>query len=300
MIKKLLKNNILFNKTVLITGTTSGIGLSCTKHLARLGCNIIACVRNTSLANEQFKKLKTKYPKINYKIFYLDLQDLNSVNQLIKELKSSLPGGIDFVINNAGIFARPKKQTAYGYEQHFFTNCLATIYLSKNLLPLLNQNSKLVFVSSISIKNAKINFENIDFNTINNKIKIYANSKLWLTLYLLEWKRSLENQKSNYSIEIVHPGICASSLMSSKNGSFSKLISGIINFGMKLLFHSSKKAALCEIAGLINSTTDKEWTVPHLFGIWGHPTTKKIKTKNANSQICQNCYETIENILNKV
>lgn len=297
MLKKLIKNKILLNKTVLITGTTSGIGLSCVKHLARLGCNIIACVRNTQLAKQQFEKIKNKYSNIKYKIFYLDLQDLKSIDELISKLKKECPEKIDYVINNAGIFARPVQQTQYGYEQHFFTNCLSVIYLSKKLIPILNKNSKLIFVSSISIKNASVNFDNIDLKSINNKIKIYANAKLWLTLYLLEWKEKL-TPSSNISIEIVQPGICASSLMSSKNGSLSKLSSCIINAGMKLLFHSSKKAALCEIAGLVLSTKQNEWIGPRFFNIWGTPKIKTLKQKNANEQIQEKCFKTVENILN--
>ena len=185
MIKKLIKNKTLCEKTVLITGTTSGIGLACVKHLANLGATIIACSRNTNLAISQLNSIKTKHPDLKFSVYQLDLQNLETIKTLFKDLKKDYPNGIDYIINNAGIFARPKKKTDQGYEQHFFTNCLAPIYLTKKLQPLLKENSKVVFVSSISIKNAQINFEEIDLYSVKNNIKVYANSKLWLTNYVL-------------------------------------------------------------------------------------------------------------------
>lgn len=298
MLKNLIKNKTLLNKTVLITGTTSGIGLSCIKHLARLGCHIIACARNNNLASKQLDDLSKKHPTLKYNVYHLDLQNFDSIDSLFETLKKDFPNGIDYVINNAGIFARPKKQTQFGFEQHFFTNCVAPLYLTKKLMPLLNENSKVVFVSSISIKNAKINFENIDLKNENNNIKIYANSKLWLTNYIQHHNLLNSNQKSKF--QIVQPGVCSSSLMNSKNGSFSKFISGVCNIGMKILFHSPSKAALCEIAGLTKSTNNNEWIGPWCFGVWGKPKTTKLITKNANPAIQEKCYKTLECIINKL
>ena len=56
--KWLLKNCYeLQNKTVVITGTTSGIGLESLKHLCTLNANIIVGVRNTELAETQKEEL---------------------------------------------------------------------------------------------------------------------------------------------------------------------------------------------------------------------------------------------------
>jgi NAD(P)-dependent dehydrogenase (short-subunit alcohol dehydrogenase family) len=298
MLKKLIKNKTLQNKTVLITGTTSGIGLACVKHLARLGCNIIACSRNNNLAESQLLALSKKYANLKFNVYHLDLQNLKTINSLCENLKKDYPNGIDFVINNAGIFARPKKETEFGFEQHFFTNCIAPLYLTKKLMPLLNENSKVVFVSSISIKNSKINFKNIDLKNENNKIKIYANSKLWLTNYILHHKKL--NPDSKIQFQISQPGICSSSLLSSKNGSVSKFIFGVCNIGMKILFHSASKAAICEIAGLAQTTSQNEWIGPWCFGIWGNPKTTKLSAKNAKPEISTKCYNLIENTINKL
>ena len=297
MIKKLNKNKTLCGKTVLITGTTSGIGLACTKHLAKLGTTIISCSRNTALAESQLNTLKTRHPDLKFSVYHLDLQNLKTMDSLLKKLKEDFPDGIDYVINNAGIFARPKKKTPYGYEQHFFTNCLSPIYFTKKLEPLLTKNSRVIFVSSISIKNARVNFEEIDLYSIKNNIRVYANSKLWLTNYVLYQNKFSQGNKNKYFI--IQPGVCSSSLMSSKNGSFSKFISGLCNVGMKILFHSTSKAALCEIAGLTYNIEDSEWIGPKFWGIWGKPKAQKLQPKNANDEILSKCYKTIENIINK-
>ena len=297
MIKKLIKNKELFGKTVLITGTTSGIGLACVRHLARLGCSVISCSRNTDLATKQLASLKEKY-NFNFYVYGINLQDTTSIKELSGKLRKDFPGGIDFIIHNAGIFARPKQITSYGYEQHFFTNCIAPIFLTKQLEPVLKENSRVVFVSSISSKSAKIDFNNIDFNSKNNNIKIYANSKAWLSSYINHYNSLNQNLKTQYVL--VHPGVCASSLMSSKNGRFPKVVSGIINVGMKILFHSSSKASLCEVAGLVLHTEPNKWIGPSLFGVWGKPKLQKLSFKNANPQIQEKCYKTLENIINNL
>ena len=87
MIKKLIKDNFLENKTILITGTTSGIGLEAITHLSKYNCHIIACVRNTSLAIQQLDKLKIKNPTFSFSVYPLDLQDINSINNLVNTLK---------------------------------------------------------------------------------------------------------------------------------------------------------------------------------------------------------------------
>ena len=298
MLRKLIKNKTLLNKTVLITGTTSGIGLACVKHLAKLGCHIIACSRNNELASSQLEALSKKYPNMKYNVYHLDLQNLDTIKNLVSNLKTDFPNGIDYVIHNAGIFARPKKQTKFGIEQHFFTNCIAPIYLTEKLKNLLSQNSKVVYVSSISAKYSKIDFENIDLNNEKKNIKIYANTKAWLTNYISYQKQA--NTNSKFELQIIHPGVCASSLLSPKNNSLSKIVYGICQVGMRLLFHSPSKSALCEIAGLTKTTGANEWIGPWCFGVWGKPKTTKLSSKNANPEIQSKCYKTLNSIINKL
>ncbi|SHK09344.1 hypothetical protein SAMN02745163_03207 [Clostridium cavendishii DSM 21758] len=88
------------NKTVLITGATSGIGFEFAKLFAKNGFNLIITGRNSDILSEMKAKLSSAY---NIKVFSFnyDLSDLNSVTKLYDETKK-LNLKIDILINNAG------------------------------------------------------------------------------------------------------------------------------------------------------------------------------------------------------
>ena len=145
--KWLIKNcHELKDKIVVITGTTSGIGFESLKHLCHLNAKIIAGVRNTNLAETQKESLLKIYPNANIVIYHLDLADVSSIKLFAENILKNHPNGIDALINNAGIFSRPRQILKYGYEQHFFINTIAPIILTNLLLPALekNKNSNIV------------------------------------------------------------------------------------------------------------------------------------------------------------
>ena len=81
-------------KTVLITGTSSGIGKATVLEFAKMGWNVIATQRNPE--NEiDFKSLP------NVKLYSLDVTNLESIKQTISQAQENY-GKIDVVVNNAG------------------------------------------------------------------------------------------------------------------------------------------------------------------------------------------------------
>uniref|UniRef100_K3W9D9 Uncharacterized protein n=2 Tax=Globisporangium ultimum (strain ATCC 200006 / CBS 805.95 / DAOM BR144) TaxID=431595 RepID=K3W9D9_GLOUD len=80
-------------KTVLITGSSRGIGLKLVEEYVKLGWNVIAAARNPAKADQ----LAALSP---YKIVQLDSGDEASVLRVAKELEGE---AIDLLINNAGI-----------------------------------------------------------------------------------------------------------------------------------------------------------------------------------------------------
>ena len=294
--------NNLQNKTIVITGTTSGLGFEALKHLVSMGANIIVGVRNTQKAENQAKEIQQLNPASKITILKLDLSDLGSIYEFAENVKSLYTEGVFALINNAGIFAQPKSVLNYGYEKHFFTNTLAPIILSKKLLPVLEkqQNSKIVFVSSISFNKVKINFDDIDLKNDTKNINTYANTKRWLTFYALELAKVLKAKNSNVSVAICHPGITGTALMNPKNGTFSKITYRFCDIGQKILFPSPKKASLTELASINAKTNDFEWISPSIFNIWGYPKKTKLKIRHFNPNEITDCYNKIEEILSKI
>lgn len=289
----------LKNKRIVITGTTSGLGLETLKHLASLNCEIVVGVRNTKKANEQKTEILKFFPNAKIEIFKLDLTDIESISSFSKNIKNHFSSGFDALVNNAGIFAQPKQILNSGYEKHFFTNTLAPIILSKSLLPSLQKqpNSKIIFVGSISFNNAIINTNDIDIAKNKNNITTYANSKRWLIFYSLALAKKLKEENSNTSVTICNPGISGTSLMNPKNGTFSNILYKITSTGQKILFPSPKKASLTELFSIIAKTENFEWISPKIFGIWGYPNISKLKIKHFKKEDISFCYDKIEEII---
>lgn len=81
-------------KTILITGTSSGIGKSTAIEFAKNGWNVIATQRNPEKETD-FKTFN------NVKLYPLDVTNLDSITQVFKKVKEEF-GTIDVVLNNAG------------------------------------------------------------------------------------------------------------------------------------------------------------------------------------------------------
>ncbi|CAN1596275.1 FabG Dehydrogenases with different specificities (related to short-chain alcohol dehydrogenases) [Candidatus Pelagibacterales bacterium] len=86
----------LKNKKVLITGGTAGIGLSILESFYKLEADIFTIGTNI----ENLKNIQSSFPKIKTSNF--NLENHQKIEELIKEVKEKL-GGLDIVINNAGI-----------------------------------------------------------------------------------------------------------------------------------------------------------------------------------------------------
>lgn len=279
----------LNSKTIVITGTTNGIGQETLKLLAQSGANIVVGVRNTNKAELQKQELLKLHPNLQITIFKLDLSDESSIKNFSNKLNFLCQAGIDVLINNAGVYGGAKEILPNGFEKHFFINCIAPMLLTKLALPLLktNENSKVVFLSSLSQKFTKFDFEDFDFKKQNKTMKLYANSKKWLTYSALKLKDELA--QTNVCVNLVHPGVVSTSLF---NNSKIKIFKPI----MQIIFPSSKRACLCEIAGATQKTNGLEWITPSVFGIWGKPKSKKFKLKKEDYKKLDLCFQKINEI----
>lgn len=108
-----------FPGTVLITGTTSGVGLNATRALAQQGWTVITANRSPQRAAAAADELGI--PKEQLKHVLMDLGDLDSVRQAA----DALPGHLDALVCNAAIY-RPKlkqpERSPQGYELSMATN----------------------------------------------------------------------------------------------------------------------------------------------------------------------------------
>ena len=88
------------NKTIWITGASSGIGRSLTIQLAKLGAKLVITARR----KEELKKVKLECGNAEVHIHPFDLSDLDNLDEFSNSVQKDI-GDIDILINNAGISA---------------------------------------------------------------------------------------------------------------------------------------------------------------------------------------------------
>ena len=138
-------------KTVLITGASSGIGYASAVQFAKKGAKLILVSRNKEKLNQVSEDLK-KYnvPTFAYEC---DVSDKLQVNKISKIILDRF-GSIDILVNNAGfaVYGSVSNLTIEEIESQMETNYFGMIYFVKNFLPsmLEKKSGHIVNVASVA------------------------------------------------------------------------------------------------------------------------------------------------------
>ena len=133
------------NKTILITGASSGIGKETAKLFQSKGWNVIATMRNPEIETE-LKQLE------NVLVAKLDVLDLDSIKTAFEEGVQKF-GNVDVLLNNAGYGAYGPLE-AFSREKivrQFNTNVIGLLDVTKTVLPHFRQNKKGIIINISSI-----------------------------------------------------------------------------------------------------------------------------------------------------
>ncbi len=135
--------------TVLITGTTSGVGLYATKALVELGWKVITANRSPERAEHAAMRLGLPFNCPNQlQHILIDLSDLESVRNGASKLLNSLDSPLDALVCNAAVYMpRLKKplRSAQGYELSMATNHFGHFLLIQLLLESLSNSRRPVW-----------------------------------------------------------------------------------------------------------------------------------------------------------
>ena len=135
--------------TVLITGTTSGVGLYATKSLVERGWKVITANRSPIKAEAAAVKLGLPFGKSRQlEHIHLDLADLKSVRKTVVNLLDSLETPLDALVCNAAVYLprlKKPKRSIQGYEISMATNHFGHFLLIQLLLENLRNSSRPVW-----------------------------------------------------------------------------------------------------------------------------------------------------------
>ena len=133
-------STILDGTVILITGATSGIGLSLAKFVSKYGATVLALGRS----EEKLKLLQNEYPN-TIRPFLVDQSSLQSVSDVATVIKNSEIMKIEIVVNNAGMAAghntKDLESKTPGLDEVFVVNYLSHFLLTEKLSDLLESEN---------------------------------------------------------------------------------------------------------------------------------------------------------------
>ncbi len=176
------------SKTILITGSTDGIGLKTAEKLLDQGHTVLLHGRNEEKLQSTYDKFVAAHGNASVEKYCADLSDLTQVKTLADELISKHTH-IDAVINNAGVYKVPQTLTPNGLDIRFVVNTLAPYLLTRQLLPCLTEASRVINLSSAA--QAPVDLQALTGGKKLGDDQAYAQSKLAITMWSFHLAQTL-------------------------------------------------------------------------------------------------------------
>jgi NAD(P)-dependent dehydrogenase (short-subunit alcohol dehydrogenase family) len=198
----------LSDRTVVVTGASSGIGAVTAGELARAGARVVLAVRDVNKGDAAMAEMTG-----DTEVRSLDLTSLASIS----DFAATWTGDLDILINNAGIMMAPEGRTADGFELQIGTNHLGHFALTNLLLPHLT--GRVVTITSDLHKIGKIDLDDLNWERRTYKpLGAYCQSKLANVLFTLELQRRLTKSGSTVRAFVAHPGVAHTNLINHVSG----------------------------------------------------------------------------------
>jgi NAD(P)-dependent dehydrogenase (short-subunit alcohol dehydrogenase family) len=200
-------------RLAVVTGANSGLGLVAARELAGAGAHVVIACRDTSKGEAAAELIRAAKPSAGMDVEELDLADLSSVRAFTGRF-SDRHGGLDLLINNAGIMATPYRKTADGFESQLGTNHLGHFALTGLLMDALlaRPEPRCVTVSSGAHRIGRIDFDDLQSERGYSRWRAYGQSKLANLLLCFELDRRAREAGLPLRSVSAHPGYSATNL----------------------------------------------------------------------------------------
>jgi NAD(P)-dependent dehydrogenase (short-subunit alcohol dehydrogenase family) len=192
-------------KTVLVTGSTDGVGRYVAGKLAAAGARVLIHGRDGGRGRALADKIKREGR--GEAVFYqADLSSLAEARQLADAVLAD-NSRLDVFISNAGIGSQnegPARQTsADGHELRFAVNYLAGFLLAYRLLPLLKASAPSRIVNVASLGQHPIDFDDVMITRSYSGSRAYAQSKLSQIMFTIDLAGELRG--TGITVNSLHP-----------------------------------------------------------------------------------------------
>jgi len=272
------------NKTVLMTGGTTGAGLEAAKLLCAQGARVVLCSDDIFQAERALNEIHQYFSGSLVSYEHVDFGDLHSVSDFsdrfvahYKELHV-LINNVDFRHDNGRML------TQQGHELMLTYNYLSQFVLTAKLFSLISQSQegRIIFQSDLNHSSDQIDLYDLETEFHYRSRKAYGQSKLALLIFARELDRRLRAIKLNVKSIPIHAGGFSKAFLTNLvhlNFNYSK-----IQAAVPILFAATAQEA----------TSGHYYEPSNTYEIWGMPKERDFATQAKNLQVADQLWTLTE------
>lgn len=198
----------LKDRTVLVTGASSGLGEAACEGFVAAGANVHMLIRDRGRGAEAVSRIESRRPGVSDRL-RLELCDLSDLAQVRRFGEGFLARHerLDVLVNNAGVLNQQRRHTAVGVELTFATNVLGPFLLTSLLLPALcaAAPSRVITVSSGGMYTARLDSDDPQLERRGfDGSRFYAHTKRAEVALNRVW--SEHHTSGTIAFHAMHPG----------------------------------------------------------------------------------------------
>lgn len=195
----------LKGKTVLVTGSTDGLGRAVARRLAAAGANVLIHGRNRERGEALLAELRAAGSGA-MAFYQAEFASLAEVQRMAVEVMRDAPK-IHVLVNNAGLGSGPDFKTratsAEGFELRFAVNYLAGFLLTYLLLPAILRAAPARIINVSSLGQEAIDFDDVMLDRAYDGGRAYRQSKLAQILFTIDLANELAGK--DVTVNSLHP-----------------------------------------------------------------------------------------------
>jgi NAD(P)-dependent dehydrogenase (short-subunit alcohol dehydrogenase family) len=204
-------------KTVLITGSTDGVGRYVAAKLAAAGATVLVHGRDRERAKALIEEIARQGGEATF--HQADLASLAGTRRLADAVMTDHQR-LDVFISNAGIGSRSlgaeRRTSADGHELRFAVNYLSGFLLARLLLPLIKASAPARIVNVASLGQQAIDFDDVMLTRGYSGTRAYAQSKLAQIMFTIDLAEELKG--SDVTVNCLHPATYMNTTMVREGG----------------------------------------------------------------------------------
>ncbi len=187
--------------SILITGSTDGIGKLAAEQLIAQGHTVYLHGRNKAKMESLISTLQSEHSSTTFQGFIGDLSQPEEIRQLATMVSTQVPN-LDVLIHNAGVYKSAERTNSQGIDLRYMVNYIAPVVLTSAWAGLLSRSQHRRLINLSSAAQAPVSLEALQGRSSLTNSEAYAQSKLALT----SWSFQIGADNTDWSVVALNPG----------------------------------------------------------------------------------------------